>query len=134
MPPPHETTFPNSASSTFLRVHHSIRQSISSVLIHPLYKRHKHTVTTAIKMEEERSPTKSDYDSSYPVRPSMSRSSSVSSFLGRQGFDRYGEEWGGGALTLIGELLPLGTSGQADDIDVAETFFGELTLREEERS
>ena len=64
----------------------------------------------------------------------MSRSSSVSSFLGRQGFDRYGEEWGGGALTLIGELLPLGTSGQADDIDVAETFFGELTLREEERS
>jgi hypothetical protein len=55
-------------------------------------------------MEEERSPTKSDYDSSYPVRPSMSRSSSVSSFLGRQGFDRYGEEWGGGALTLIGKL------------------------------
>jgi hypothetical protein len=55
-------------------------------------------------MEEERSPTKSDYDSSYPVRPSMSRSSSVSSFLGRQGFDRYGDEWGGGALTLIGEL------------------------------
>jgi hypothetical protein len=54
-------------------------------------------------MEEERSPTKSDYDSGYPVRPSMSRSSSVSSFLGRQGFDRYGDEWGGGALTLIGE-------------------------------
>jgi hypothetical protein len=57
-------------------------------------------------MEEERSPTKSDYDGPYPARPSMSRSSSVSSFLGRQGFDRYGEEWGGGALTLIG-LSPL---------------------------
>jgi hypothetical protein len=62
------------------------------------------TQRAAIKMEEERSPTKSDYDSSYPVRPSMSRSSSVSSFLGRQGFDRYGDEWGGGALTLIGKL------------------------------
>jgi hypothetical protein len=65
-------------------------------------------------MEEERSPTKSDYDSSYPVRPSMSRSSSVSSFLGRQGFDRYGDEWGGGALTLIGKL---GSSISPDEAD-----------------
>ena len=113
MPPPHETTFPSSASSTFLRVHN--QSANLSVLIHPLYKRHKHTVTATIKMEEERSPTKSDYDSSYPVRPSMSRSSSVSSFLGRQGFDRYGEEWGGGALTLIGELLSFGSFGQADE-------------------
>jgi hypothetical protein len=107
------TTFQSSASSTFLRVH--IQSANLSVFIHPLYKLkalYKHR--SAVNMEEERSPTKSDYDSSYPVRPSMSRSSSVSSFLGRQGFDRYGDEWGGGALTLIGELLSFESSEQAD--------------------
>jgi hypothetical protein len=101
LPPPLETAFPSCASSTFLRVSNQ-SANLSVLSIH--YTSVINTQRAAIKMEEERSPTKSDYDSSYPVRPSMSRSSSVSSFLGRQGFDRYGDEWGGGALTLIGKL------------------------------
>jgi hypothetical protein len=85
-------------------------------------------------MEEERSPTKSDYDSSYPVRPSMSRSSSVSSFLGRQGFDRYGDEWGGGALTLIGELRSSISTDEADGQMWLRHFSVSSHAKQEERS
>jgi hypothetical protein len=84
-------------------------------------------------MDEDRSfdsSTGGGFEPTYPTRPSMSRSSSVSSFLGRQGLDRYGEDWGGGALTLIGELFSALLLDAADDIDVAETFFGMLRFRE----
>ncbi|KAK4687742.1 hypothetical protein P7C73_g2372, partial [Tremellales sp. Uapishka_1] len=46
--------------------------------------------------------------SSPSVRPSLSRSNSSYGGMGRQGLDRYGEDWGGGAMTLL---------------DVLETFF-----------
>lgn len=39
-------------------------------------------------------------------RPSLSCSnSSYTSFANRQGFDRYGDDWGPDALTLLGELF-----------------------------
>ena len=70
-----------------------------------------------------------------PTRPGYSRSSSFGSLMGKS-FDRYGEDFGEGAATLLGESdvceartlrmrRGLVDMDLADVPDVVETFFGQ---------